>query len=157
MSAAALRARALPLGLAVLGLAGWVSARRLELWTEDGPGSGLLPKTALAIVTILALLVALAPGEPDAPADEASTPRVFAIYAGAAIGLAAAVPYLGFILPTLVATAVILRVAEERSWFASLLYALCLVGTIVLTFGTALKVQFPDGPAEALLKSMRLL
>ena len=155
---AALTSRAIPLGLAALGVAGYVGARHLDLWTDDGPGSGLLPKVALALVASLARLVALFPSpSPDTAAEGTETPRTFAIYAAVTVALAVTVPLLGFILPTLVGTAIVMRFAEDRSCGVSVLYAILLVATIVLTFGTALKVQFPDGPAEAVLKSLRLL
>lgn len=157
MSGSSFRARAVPLALAALGAAGWLAARHLDLWSDDGPGSGLLPKVALALVFVLAVLVSLVRETDVTPKDEAETPRTFAIYSVVALLLAAIVPFFGFVLPGFVATAVIMRFAENRSWLASLLYALLLVGTIVLTFGTALKVPFPEGPAEVALKSLRLL
>jgi hypothetical protein len=157
VSGSSLRARAIPLALAALGAAGWVSARHLDLYTEDGPGSGLFPKVALAFVVVLALLVSLAPGKVKADEKDTESSRPFIVYSTAVVLFAVAVPFLGFIIPAVVATGAIMRFAEDRSWLASLLYAFLLVGTIVLCFGTALQVQFPAGPAEHVLKSLRVL
>jgi hypothetical protein len=157
VSGSALRARAVPLALAALGAAGWYAARHLDLYTDDGPGSGLLPKVALAFVVVLALLISFAPTSEGADETRIETPRAFVVYSVVAILFAIAVPFLGFVIPALIATGVIMRFAEDRSWFASLLYAFLLVATIVLSFGTALQVQFPAGPAEVALKSLGVL
>jgi len=157
MSGSALRARAIPLFLAALGAAGWFAARHLDLYTDDGPGSGLLPRVALGFVVVLAVLVSLAPARRGAAETGNETPRAFAVYSIVAILFAIAVPFLGFVIPALIATGVIMRFAEDRSWLASLIYSFLLVATIVLSFGTALKVQFPAGPAEVALKSLGVL
>lgn len=157
MSGSALRARAIPLLLAALGAAGWFAARHLDLYTDDGPGSGLLPKVSLGFVVVLAVLVSLAPARGGAVDTSDETPRAFAVYSVVAILFAIAVPFLGFVIPALIATAVIMRFAEDRSWLASVVYSLLLVATIVLSFGTALQVQFPAGPAEIALKSLGVL
>jgi hypothetical protein len=155
----ALHARLVPLGLLLAAGAAFVSSRRLEIWTEDGPGPGLMPKIALGLMAVLALAVTIVPGE--SPADEADQPRgvsrTFAVYALACLGMALATPFTGFVLTGLVCVAAVLRFAEDRSWAVSIGYAVALIGTLVLLFGTALKVQFPDGPAERLLREIRVL
>lgn len=153
-----LPARLIPLSLLAAAVAGWFSSRSLELWTDDGPGPGLMPKVTIALMGVLALAVAIAPGTP--PDDEEAHPglsRTFVIYAAACAAMAALVPLLGFVLPGLVCVLAILRFAEDRPWPASIAYALALIATIVLLFGTALNVQFPDGPAERALKAARIL
>lgn len=154
----ALRSRLIPLALLLAAGVAWFASRRLEIWTDDGPGPGLMPKIALALMGVLALAVTLAPGEK--PGDEegpSGLSRTFVIYALGCAFMAGAVPFLGFVLPGLLSVFVILRFAEDRSWLASMAYALGLIGTVVLLFGTALSVQFPDGPAERVLKSARVL
>jgi hypothetical protein len=152
-----LRARAIPLALTALAVSAWIGTRGLSIWTIDGPGSGLLPKAALGIMLALSLILVLRPGETQ---DEVSTVgwnRTFLVYGAAAIAMAAAVPFLGFVLPAFLVTTAVLRFAENRSWQRSLGYSAALTTVIVLLFGTALNVQFPDGPAERLLKSIGLL
>jgi hypothetical protein len=144
--------------LLLVAVAAWLASRRLEVWTDDGPGPGLIPKVALGLMAVLALAVSIAPG--TAPPEEATpggSSRTFLIYAGSCAFMAGAVPVLGFVLPGLLAVLVILHFAEERSWPVSIAYAAALIGTIVLLFGTALNVQFPDGPAERGLRQIRLL
>jgi hypothetical protein len=105
-------------------------------------------------------VVALRPGaeaDGDHAAPNKSERLTFAVYAGALILLAAAIPYAGFIVPAFVATTAVLRWAERRSWGVSLAYGAALTAAIVLMFGTALRVQFPDGPVERLLKSAGVL
>lgn len=154
-----LRARLIPLSMLLAAGLAWLASRNLEIWTIDGPGPGLVPKVAIALMAVLALALAVT-GSP-APAEDADQPagvsRTFVIYALAAAGMAVAVPWFGFVLPALVCVLVILRFAEDRSRFASVAYSFALIGTIVLLFGTALNVQFPDGIAERALKMIRLL
>jgi hypothetical protein len=154
----ALQDRAIPLCLTCAAVAAWFASRRLEIWTEDGPGSGLMPKVALGLLAVLGVLVAVRPGPAaDESASAGGWNRTFLVYAVAAALMAGAVPALGFVLPALLAVLAILRFAEGRSWLASLGYSLSLIAAIVLLFGTALKVQFPDGPAERVLKSVGVL
>lgn len=154
-----LRARLVPIAMLLAVGIGWFATRRLEVWTIDGPGAGLLPKTALAITALTALLLLPAPGKP-APDDEqadAEPRRTFVVYALACATMAIAVPWLGFILPGLLCVFVILKFAENRSWPISVGYAVALICGLVLFFGTLLDVQFPEGPVERFLQSTRLL
>jgi len=153
-----LLARLVPLSLLAAAAAGWFVSRGLEIWTDDGPGPGLMPKATIALMGVLALAVAIAPGPASASEEDGpGLSRTFAIYAASCIAMAALVPLLGFVLPGLLCVFAILRFAEDRSWLASIAYALALIATIVLLFGTALNVQFPEGPAEHALKAVRIL
>jgi hypothetical protein len=153
-----LRARAVPLALAALAASAWIGTQGLSIWTIDGPGSGLLPKAALGIMLALSLILALKPGERSnqAPVEEGRS-VTFLVYSAAAVVMAVAVPFFGFVLPAFLVATAILRFAENRSWRRSLGYSAALIAVIVLLFGTALSVQFPDGPAERALKSIGLL
>lgn len=153
------------LALVAGAAAAWYAARDLAVWSEmDGPGAGLLPKIAIGLVAVFGVIAALrsgpAGGERDAAPAEASASasaseagggRSFAAYAAGLAVFAASVAHAGFVLPALAVTAAILRLAEGRSWAVSLLYAFLLVAALVLLFGTALGVPFPDGPAERFL------
>jgi Tripartite tricarboxylate transporter TctB family len=150
--------RAVPLALAALAASAWIRTQGLPIWTIDGPGSGLLPKAALGIMLALSLILVLKPSERSdkAPAEEGRN-LTFLVYSAAAVAMAVAVHFLGFVVPAFLVATAILRFAENRSWLRSLCYSAALIAVIVLLFGTALSVQFPDGPAERLLNSIGLL
>ncbi len=145
--------------LVFCGLAGWEAAR-LPRWSAfDGPGPGLLPQILVALIAVAALGVLAAPGqgEPEGGAASPLRSRGFLGYGGAMLGVALALPHLGIILTGGLATLVVMRVAEGVRWGAALLWALVLVGSVTLLFGTALGVPFPSGPAEQLLAPLGLL
>ena len=153
-----LRARAVPLALATSAAGAWIGTQGLSIWTIDGPGSGLLPKAALGVMLALSLILVLKPGERlDKASAEEGCNLTFLVYSAAAIAMAVAVPFFGFVLPAFLVATAILRFAENRSWLRSLCYSAALIAVIVLLFGTGLSVQFPDGPAERLLNSIGLL
>lgn len=156
----ALHARLVPIVTLIAVTIGTYATYRLDLWTIDGPGPGLLPKIALAITALTALPLSFFPGAPtsDQESEEAAEPpRTFLVYALSCAAMALAVPWLGFILPGLLCVLAILRFAENRSWLISLGYSTALVFGLVLFFGMLLDVQFPDGPVERILQSIRLL
>lgn len=153
-------ARAVALAALVFAaLAGWEAAR-LPTWSAmDGPGPGLLPQILVVLIGVAALGVLAAPGHGAPEGGEASPlrSRGFLGYGGAMLGVAFALPQLGFILAGGLATLLVMRVAEGVSWPASLLWAGVLVASVTLLFGTALGVPFPPGPAERLLAQLGLL
>lgn len=153
-------ARAVALAALVFaGLAGWEAAR-LPTWSVmDGPGPGLLPQILVVLIGVAALGVLAAPGhgEPEGGDVSLLRSRGFLGYGGAMLGMALALPQLGFILVGGLATLLVMRLAEGVSWTASLLWAALLVASVTLLFGTALGVPFPPGPAERLLAPLGLL
>ena len=153
-------ARAVALAALVFtGLAGWEAAR-LPAWSAmDGPGPGLLPQILVALIGVAALGVLAAPGRGEPEGGEASPlrSRGFLGYGGAMLGMALALPQLGFIVAGGLATLLVMRVAEGVSWPAALLWTGMLVISVTLLFGTALGVPFPPGPAERLLAPLGLL
>jgi hypothetical protein len=162
-------ARLPALVLVAAAAAAWYAARDLEVWSLDGPGAGLLPKVAIGLVAAIGALVALRPpAAPPASEPAASEPAgseaaaqgsraTLAVYLAGLAAFAVALPHLGFVMPALAVTAGVLRFAEGRSWTVSVLYAVLLAAALVLLFGTALGVRFPDGPIEALLMRIGVL
>ncbi|WP_424811303.1 tripartite tricarboxylate transporter TctB family protein [Roseococcus sp. YIM B11640] len=146
-------------GLIFAALAGW-EASRLQAWSQfDGPGPGLVPQILAALIGIAALGVIAAPGDGELEGGTESPlrSRCFLAYGAAMLGVAIALPYAGFTITGFVATLLVGRFGENRSWGEALLWALLLVASIVLLFGTALGVPFPTGPMERVLASLGLL
>ncbi|WP_198365434.1 tripartite tricarboxylate transporter TctB family protein [Roseomonas sp. KE0001] len=153
-------ARGVALGGLVFAALAWWEASRLESWSWDGPGPGLMPQALSILIALAALAVLVWPGDPTAEAEGGAAPfrdRTFLAYVLAMLGAAAAVPFLGFVPPMLAATTLMLRLGERSSWTEALLYALLLAAGIVLLFGTALGVPFPTGPVERVLSGLGLL
>lgn len=149
-------------GIAALGfaaLAGW-EASHLQTWSPfEGPGPGLVPQILTVLIAIAAIGVMAAPGDGELEGGEASPlrSRCFQAYGGAMLGVAILLPYAGFVITGFAATLLIARVGENRSWREALVWAALLVLSVVLLFGTALGVPFPDGPVERLLAPLGLL
>ena len=152
--------RVVALGGLLFAILGWREASRLDSWGWDGPGPGLVPQTLSALIGLLTLAVLAWPGHPQAEPEGGERPfanRTFLTYGAAMLGVALALPYLGFVLPMFVATTAMLRFGERTSWGQAALYGVLLTTGIVLVFGTALGVPFPAGAAERALQSVRLL
>ena len=147
--------------LVIIGLCVAVSfeAFRLDAWTSDGAGPGLLPQILLPLIALAALTIVFSPGNP--PIEGEAGPVLkngnFLAYAIGMVGTAAAVPYLGLMLAGFVAVLIIMRFGERRSWVASLIWATALVFALTLVFGVLLGVAFPPGPLEHGLTKLGLL
>lgn len=153
-------ARCVALGGVIFAILAWREAAKLESWGWDGPGPGLLPQVLAVLMGILALAVLAWPGDPTTEPEGGARPwanRTFLTYGIAMLGIALALPWLGFVAPMLVATIAMLRFGEGTSWREALLYGLLLTAGIVLIFGTALGVPFPSGIAERALYSLGLV
>ncbi|MBS7813611.1 tripartite tricarboxylate transporter TctB family protein [Roseococcus pinisoli] len=157
-----MRGYARGVGIAALifaGLAGW-EASRLQTWSPfEGPGPGLVPQILAVLIAIAAIGVMAAPGDGELEGGEASPlrSRCFLAYGAAMLGVAIALPYLGFIVTGFAATLLVLRFGENRPMRESLLWSVALVAGVTLLFGTALGVPFPEGAAERLIASFGLL
>jgi putative tricarboxylic transport membrane protein len=139
--------------LVFAAFAGW-EAFHLQAWSQfEGPGPGLVPQILSVLIGLAAIGVMAAPGSGEMEGGEASPlrSRAFLAYGAALLGVALALPYAGFIVTGFLATLLVLRGGENRSWRESLVWSLVLVTGVVLLFGTALGVPFPVGPAERLL------
>ncbi|WP_424810967.1 tripartite tricarboxylate transporter TctB family protein [Roseococcus sp. YIM B11640] len=153
-------ARLVALGGLLFAILGWFEAAKLDSWGWDGPGPGLLPQVLSVLFGIVALAVLAWPGDPTVEPEGGEAPwrnRTFLAYGIAMLGVAITLPYLGFILPMVVGTVVMLRFGERTSWFQAVLYGVLLTAGITLIFGTALGVPFPSGVAERVLYSFGLL
>jgi len=129
--------------LAAFGLVFCIGAFGLGFWTDDGPGPGLLPFAAGAI---LLPLIAIAMREPI-PDDETS----FRIEPLGAIILmllfAAALPWAGFAPTTFVALALWIRIFHRQSWWRAALCAAALTLFGYVIFHVLLKIpmqMFPE-------------
>lgn len=147
-------------GIAGIGL--W-QALRLERWGFDGPDAGFFPQLTAVVTVLLALIVAAWPGRATPGDDEEGgegdeggigVPGTFAWYA-VALGVMAAGSYLVGFVPTAVLLAVVvMRLAEGRSWRASIGFGLAFGLVCLVLFGGFLRVDLPEGPVERLFHSM---
>ena len=147
--------------LAIIGLCvvAAFEAFKLDAWTFDGPGPGLLPQILLPLIAMAAIAVAISPGEISLEGGAAAvlSNRNFLAYAVGMVMTAAAVPLTGFILAGMIAVLLMMRFGERQGWAVSFLWAIVLVGSITLVFGVMLGVPFPPGPIESGLTKLGLL
>jgi hypothetical protein len=143
------------LGLAAVAGVGLWQALELDRWGFDGPDAGFFPQLMASVCVALALVVAVWPGEADA-GDEGRivTRRSFAVYAVALGVMAAGAMSAGFAPTALLTTVLVMRVAEGRSWQASLGFGVAVVAVCLVLFGWLLRVDLPQGPVERLVYSM---
>ena len=148
--------RLVTFGLLAAALVGLWQALRLESWSFDGPGPGFFPQLMAAICVALAVVVLVLPGragetEGGDTEEAAATPetrRTYAIYAVALGVLAAGAMYAGFAVTTIVVTVLVMRLAERRSWVASIVYGVACAAVGLVCFGWLLRVDLPEGPVE---------
>ena len=156
-------ARLTAVGLAGIAGIGLWQALRLDRWGFDGPDAGFFPQLTAALAVLLALIVALWPGRASPGDDEEGgegdegtigTPRTFLWYA-VALGVMAAGSFLVGFVPTAVLLAVVvMRLAEGRSWSASIGFGLACGVVCLVLFGWLLRVDLPEGPVERFFYSM---
>lgn len=151
------------LGLAAVAGVGLWQALKLDRWGFDGPDAGFFPQMMAAICVVLALVVAVWPGRPNAGDDDEaaagdeggiSTRRSFALYSVALGIMAAGAMSVGFAPTALLLTVVTMRFAERQSWRASLVFGVIVVVVCLVLFGWLLRVDLPEGPVERFFYSM---
>jgi len=132
-----------PTPIAILLLAGVaigfaVGARQLGFWTEDGPGPGLLP-FVVALLLLPLLVVALRERVPEEEPFRAMP------LAGIVLtcAYAAMLPYLGFLLPTLLLIIAWVRLFHRESWLRCTLLGVGLTAAGTVLFDVLLKVPMP--------------
>lgn len=136
-----------PTGVAVLLLAAtaivfMVGAARLGFWTDDGPGPGLLPfATALLLLPLLVItLRESSTGEERFRATPIVAILLSCIYA-------AVLPYLGFLVPTLVLIVAWVRLFHAQGWLRAVALSIGLTAVGTFLFAVLLKVPMPLLPA----------
>ena len=150
--------------LALLGgVALWQSGR-LEMWTFQGPGAGLFPRGVAIALIVLAGFALLMPRR--AAAEDASDAVASIAQAGPeerrtgllyAIGLIALVPgvaWAGFWITAFLLVFLLMRVAERRSWRASLGFGAVVASVGLVLFGGLLRVTLPMGPLDRWLLTL---
>lgn len=151
------------LGLAAVAGVGLWQALKLDRWGFDGPDAGFFPQLVAVACVLLALAVAIWPGQPNAGDDgEADagdeggivTRDTFAIYVVALLAMAAGAMTAGFAPTALLTTVIVMRFAEGRSWRASLVYGVVAVLVCLVLFGWMLRVDLPEGPVERFFYSI---
>jgi hypothetical protein len=156
--------------LALLGAAGLWQSGQLEMWTFQGPGAGLFPRAAAIALVVLAVLCMVLPrtgsvaGMADA-ADAADAVVSFAqaapqerrtgvLYAVALASLVPGVAWAGFWLTAFLLVSFLMRIAEGRSWRASLGFGAIVATAGLGLFGVLLRVSLPVGPLDRWLTAL---
>ncbi len=155
--------RATALGLAAVAAIALWQALALDRWGFDGPDAGFFPQMMAVVCIVLALVVAIWPGQPNEgedgegdAGDEGAvvTVRSFAVYSLALLVMAGGAMSAGFAPTALLTTVLVMRVAERRSWFASIGFGLVVVLVCLVLFGWLLRVDLPEGPVERFFHSL---
>lgn len=151
------------LWLAAAGGVGLWQALRLERWGFDGPDAGFFPQLVAALCVLLAVVVAIRPGRGGATDDDEANSadgegvqerRTFGLYLIALVVMAVGSMTVGFVLTATLLTIIIMRLAEGRSWFASIGFGLACALVCLVLFGWLLRVDLPQGPLERAFYSM---
>jgi putative tricarboxylic transport membrane protein len=137
----------LPTAIATLLLAATAiifagGAVRLGFWTEDGPGPGLLPFATTMLLLPLLVLVLRERVTDEEPFRAAPLAAILltCVYA-------AALPYLGFLLPTLVLIVAWVRLFHTQGWIRAVTLSIALTAAGTVLFAVLLKVPMPLFPA----------
>jgi putative tricarboxylic transport membrane protein len=94
-------------------------------------------------------------GEPDEPNIPASAPQAFALMA-LTFGWVIAMPYLGYVIVTLLFVILGLRITRLRSWPLAITIAVAYTAITYLVFARVVNVNFPLGPVTELFRSLNL-
>jgi hypothetical protein len=122
--------------LGALGLVFCIGAFRLGFWGDDGPGPGLLPLVAGAL---LIPLIVVALREPVPEGETAfRMPPLLAI--GLALVYALVLSRTGFVPATLVLLVLWIRGFYRQSWLRAAICSVCLTAFGIFIFNVLLKV-----------------
>ena len=128
--------------LAAVAVVFVVGARRLGFWTEDGPGPGLLPFAAGCLLLPL-LLLALRERVPDETPFRAAPLGAICL----TCLYAAALPYLGFAIATVLLIVTWVRLFHGQGWLRAVMLGIGLTAASTVLFAMLLKVPMPLLPA----------
>jgi hypothetical protein len=128
--------------LGVLGLVFCIGAFKLGFWGDDGPGPGLLPLVAGALLVPL-IIVALR--EPI-PQGETSFKLQPLLAIGLALIYALVLSRTGFVPATLVMLALWIRGFYRQSWLRAAVVSVCLTTFGLFIFHILLKVPMRMWP-----------
>ena len=118
-----------------------VGAMRLGFWTDDGPGPGLLPFAA-GVLLLPLLVIALRERVPDETPFRAAPLGAICL----TCFYAAALPYLGFAIATVLLIVAWVRLFHGQGWVRAVTLSLGLTAASTFLFGTLLKVPMPLFP-----------
>lgn len=140
------------LGLLIAAFVAVWQTYKLESWGFDGPGAGFFPQLVSAVCVALAALTLAFPGRPAPSEDgdevEGTDWRNFFVYCIAFGVMAAGSFFAGFAITTIVATVVIVRFGEGRSWARAVTYGVVCAVIGLVCFGWLLRVDIPESPVE---------
>jgi putative tricarboxylic transport membrane protein len=118
-----------------------VGAYELGLWQTEMPGPGLLP-FAVSLLLLPLVVVVLR----EKVLDETPFTMTPLIAIGVTLVYAAALPYIGFVIATLLLVIFWVLVLEQQTWLRAVLTSLVLVGAGLLIFVTLLDVPMQLWP-----------
>lgn len=135
----------------LLGLGVMALSLRLPVMGPAGPSGGFLPLILGAILAGSSLTLLLQPFRTYLPVDEAEWPdrggfgRITAVVA-ALVAFPNLMPFLGFLLTSLVVMLCLLPAIARRHWLANVVLSFAASGGIYLVFARLLGLNLPRGP-----------
>lgn len=125
--------------LCLLALVFGVEAFQLGFWVDDNPGPGVLPLVASVLLLPLSILSLR-----ERPSENATGFSGYSFLAIVVlIAYACAVPYGGFVLPTLVLIALWCKIFHRQSWLRSILCSasLTIFGIVIFAYLLQVPIQ----------------
>jgi putative tricarboxylic transport membrane protein len=126
--------------LAALGVVFLAGGLRLGMWTDDGPGPGLLPAISAALLLVLlALMVLGIAREPHADGFKAEP----LIGTGLCCACAVLAPRIGVLVPACLLIFAWVKFLHGQSWLTAVAVSIGLTAIGLLLFRVLLKVPIP--------------
>ncbi len=124
--------------IAVVAVAFGIASWRLGLWTDDGPGPGLLPVAAACLVFPILLLILREQFDDDERFDRSPLIAIILLCVYAAI-----LPYLGFLIPTVALIVAWTTIFERKNILGGVVLSGFLVAFGWIIFVYLLRVPMP--------------